>query len=223
MRIACISDTHGKYKNIDWPEADVLVMAGDLLPNFFRISEKDALNQLDYIVDQFYDILHDLTYKNIIVVPGNHDWAFEKYTLQCINALNSNKVHVLIDKSFIIDGIKFYGSPWQTWFHNWSFNFPKNDLQVAYNTWQRIPSDVNVLVVHGPPFGILDECADGQRVGCPMLAKRIPNLSNMKLAVYGHIHESYGSLIDPNGITHINASLCDLHYNPVNPVQVFEW
>ena len=56
-----------------------------------------------------------------------------------------------------------------------------------------IPLDTDVLITHGPPFGILDRCYDDQRVGCEELLKAVKRVKP-KLHVFGHIHENYGLL-----------------------------
>ena len=61
----------------------------------------------------------------------------------------------------MINGIKFYGSPWQNWFYSWAFNFPESDLDdgetVATRKYSQIPDDVNVLISHGPPYNFGDK------------------------------------------------------------------
>ena len=61
--------------------------------------------------------------------------------------------------------------------------------------WSRIPEDVEILVTHTPPRGILDRTRRGKRAGCPTLAARIESLSTCRLHVFGHIHEAHGANI----------------------------
>lgn len=147
-------------------------------------------------------------------------------------------VTILIDQEHVIDGIKFYGSPWQPWYYDWAFNFrhptkpmhgvdvipeeAEEALRQAKDTWAKIPDDTRVLITHGPPFGILDAAEDQDKCGCPLLAKRITELLNLRLHVFGHIHEAYGSVEykadDGSGdiLTFVNAAICDLSYNPTH-------
>jgi Icc-related predicted phosphoesterase len=219
MEIACASDTHGRFGKFPFPAADVLVMAGDLLPNFSRDEDKDAKRQLEYL-PEFNRILGTLPYRKIFVIPGNHDWVFQLEKSSVNHITNGT---LLIDQAASFEGINFYGSPWQVWFYDWAFNFPRTDGLVGYPvakaTWEKIPDNTNVLVVHGPPLNILDKCMDGRRVGCPILRDRVLQLKELKLGVYGHIHPSYGKT-EINGATHVNASVCDEAYDPVNPIQV---
>jgi len=59
--------------------------------------------------------------------------------------------------------------------------------------WARIPEDTDILITHGPPFGILD-CASRSNIheGCPELLEAVL-LVKPRLHVFGHIHHGYGT------------------------------
>lgn len=63
-----------------------------------------------------------------------------------------------------------------------------------YGVWQDIPLDTDILVVHGPPRGILDLSynLDGKLefCGCRSLKNRIINELNLKFCLFGHIHNN---------------------------------
>jgi Icc-related predicted phosphoesterase len=118
--------------------------------------------------------------------------------------------HYLQDQSVIIEGLKFYGSPWQPTFHNWAFN--KDRGEKIKTEWDKIPSDTDVLITHGPPFGILDKTVDNEKVGCEELLLAV-NRIKPKIHIFGHIHENYGE-IKLNGTHFINPSSCDYNYIP---------
>lgn len=88
-------------------------------------------------------------------------------------------------------------------FGGWAFNRKRGEDIRQH--WDKIPVYTDVLITHGPPYGILDECFDGAHVGCRDLLKRLDKI-NPKLHVYGHIHEAYGSKI-VEGTTFVNASM----------------
>lgn len=86
--------------------------------------------------------------------------------------------------------------------------------------WQLIPSDTDVLITHGPPFGRLDEVESGNHQGCEELIREIEGRIKPQLHVFGHIHEGYGFV--SNGTTiFANASACTVDYEPINPALVF--
>jgi Icc-related predicted phosphoesterase len=80
-----------------------------------------------------------------------------------------------------------------------------NFLKVQYNLlltvkleiYQRIPVDVDVLLTHSPPNGILDLTRRDKHAGCSVLAHTLPSLQQCRLHVFGHIHESHGAVMNP--------------------------
>jgi len=207
MKIVCISDTHGKHEKIkDIPSGDVLVHAGDITP----------FGQIE-IVGGFNEWLGRLPHKHKIVIAGNHDRSFENYNRFISKEMITNATY-LEDSEVIIEGIKFYGSPWQPEFCNWAFNLPRGKLLAE--KWSMIPDDVNVLITHSPPSGILDLTEDGVSCGCEDLLNRIKELTKLKCHIFGHIHEDHGTK-EEFGIKFINASSCDFYYQPINKPIVF--
>ena len=87
--------------------------------------------------------------------------------------------------------------------------------------WSEIPDDTEFLIVHGPPYGILDAVMSGEWVGCEDMIERINNLKNLKLVQYGHIHEDYGHELI-NDVHYINASVLNLRYELQNNPFIFE-
>ncbi|KAL6307091.1 Metallo-dependent phosphatase-like protein [Sparassis latifolia] len=85
-----------------------------------------------------------------------------------------------------------YGSPWSPDFYNWAFNYERS-LQ-AEKIVSSIPK-TDILLTHGPPFGILDETITHEQVGCETLAMRLATTLRPRLHVFGHIHEAHGALI----------------------------
>src|SRR5690606_28258558 len=93
--------------------------------------------------------------------------------------------------------------------------------------WDKIPNNVDILVTHGPPFGVLDKTYyDNKNVGCEILMQKIQMVRPV-LHVFGHIHECRGVVIDKIGgspITYVNTSSLDLRYRPYECKSfVFDW
>lgn len=208
MRIVCVSDTHGMHNRIDMPIGDILIHCGDVGPGRTSVNYIQQLNEWFGAMKGYY--------KHILFTPGNHDFPFQT-DFGFAKSLVPNCT-LLFDEEIVIDGVKFYGSPWQPWFHNWAFNVERGP-KIA-EKWNRIPDDVDVLFTHGPPAGYCDMVVDGEHVGCVDLLKRILKIKP-KYHIFGHIHEAYG--VDKNEhTTFINASICDLRYDPVNKPVVFD-
>lgn len=210
MRIIVISDTHNLHESIVLPPGDLLVHAGDF-----------SLGGAPREVEEFFAWLDKQPHRYKIVVAGNHDLLFE-YAPDYARAMVPANVSYLEDSGCEIEGLRFWGSPWQPWFLDWAFNLETDAERQA--KWDLIPPDTDVLVTHGPPFGILDECYDGRRVGCPALASTVRRI-NPRLHLFGHIHECHGRTADPTGragTTFVNACICDQQYRPVNPPMVVD-
>lgn len=134
----------------------------------------------------------------------------------------------LQDESFEYFGYLWYGSPRTPEFCSWAFNEQRGEQIKKW--WAKIPDDTHVLITHGPPFGILDQVWDHpyniltgpDHLGCEELTKRIAELKDLKLHVFGHVHAGNGQYIDPNGKIFINAAICNEEYKPIQPVHMVE-
>lgn len=211
-RIVCISDTHTYQKKMvhSIPDGDVLIHAGDFMSS--------GWDQFQYI--PFLHWFSEQPHKHKVFIAGNHDRYTEMYPKEFKNDVKSFKnIIYLCDEEIVIDGIKIYGSPWQRWFYDWAWNFPRDIekyKEKAKIIWDNIPIDTQILITHGHPYGINDKAPDGELTGCKILSSRISELKNLKLYVGGHIHCEHG-LKNINNITYVNASICTESYEPLNP------
>jgi Icc-related predicted phosphoesterase len=206
MKIICVSDTHGRHRNFTTPVGDILIHAGDIMTDGYRTRE----------ISDFNVWLGEQPQAMKLVIAGNHDRAFE--TTAWAKTMLTNAIY-LENSEVEIDGIKFWGSPAQPEFCNWSFNYKRGkDID---RIWRRIPDDTDVLITHGPPAGFRDWTKPGEEsLGCQDLRNAVRRVKP-KLHVFGHIHGGYGE--DHDGTTHfVNASLLDERYQPVNQPIVVE-
>jgi Icc-related predicted phosphoesterase len=176
LTLVAMADTHGYHDDFTVPEGDILIHAGDL-------TRRGSLEELAE-VNQF---LARLPHRHKIVVAGNHDWCFQERPAEARAVLNA--ATYLEDEAVTIEGLKFYGSPWQPWFMDWAFNLPRGP-ELA-RRWARIPEDTDILITHGPPLGFGDRVGGEERVGCEDLLKRVREV-RPKLHLFGHIHEDGG-------------------------------
>ncbi len=220
MRIVCISDLHGLhlkwYRNIGaMPSGDVLVVSGDITISG-RTEELQSFNDWASMLKRIYG------YKAVIVIAGNHDKCLSENSPRAIQRDFLKDCVYLQDQEYVLDGVKFYGSPWTPKYGSWWFMKADEELE---ETWAHIPHDVNVLITHGPPKGILDLALGNVHAGSLSLAREIYYMKSLKLHVFGHIHEAYGIQADKgyeNKITKCNASAVTLSLNPVNKPLVVE-
>ncbi|HEX8396713.1 MAG TPA: metallophosphatase domain-containing protein [Pyrinomonadaceae bacterium] len=199
-RIVLLSDTHNCNEQISVPDGDILIHAGDATNR----------GQVDEIV-AFNEWFSGFPHKHKIFVAGNHDWLFETRPKYARSLLAKNVVY-LQDSAVEILGLKIYGSPWQPRFFDWAFNLNRGGEMAE--KWKLIPKDADILITHGPPFGILDETPRGDFAGCEELRKRVEEI-RPQLHVFGHIHFGYGTE-EKFGVRFVNASNCDEDYLPMN-------
>jgi Icc-related predicted phosphoesterase len=193
MKIAMISDTHGRHRNYEPIEdCDLLIHAGDF-SNSGKV--QDVLDFIKWISVQKAE--------RIVVIPGNHDMKPDRWR----HLFSGTRIDFLESSGVQIDGAKIWGSPWTPWFYDWEYNFPENDDGThARWEWSKIPADTNILITHGPPRGVFDRASDGNLCGCPALLERVLALRDLKLHVFGHIHEGYGMSYNTDPIS-VNASM----------------
>ena len=175
--VVAMADTHGYQADLVVPDGDVLVHAGDL-------TTTGTLEELAE-VDAF---LASLPHRHKIVIAGNHDWCFQREPDEARRVLRS--AVYLQDEAVTIEGLRFYGSPWQPWFLDWAFNLQRG-RQLA-DKWALIPERLDVLITHGPPKGYGDRTWRGERVGCADLLRRVRDVQP-RWHLFGHIHEDPGA------------------------------
>jgi Icc-related predicted phosphoesterase len=207
VKFVVISDTHGQHNAFSLPEGDVIIHAGDV-SNIGKPIE----------IIQFLNWFESLNYQHKIFIAGNHDFFFENASASDIEAIIPPSVYYLNDSCKVIDNIKIWGSPITPWFHNWAFNRQRGkeiDLH-----WDKIPSDTDILVTHGPADTILDKTTRGIHTGCTGLLEKIRDIKP-KYHICGHIHEAFG-VYETSDTTFINASLLDENYRVKNKPVIFE-
>jgi Icc-related predicted phosphoesterase len=179
MRIVALADTHLQHDGLVVPDGDILVHAGDML-------QHGGLDELARAVD----FLRALPHRIKIIVAGNHEVCLEKHPAKA-RALLDGFVY-LQDEGTVIDGVVFYGSPWQPKFRIWAFGATRG-AELA-SKWAKIPDRVDVLVTHGPPHGFGDRIRwkdEERHVGCVDLLARVREVQP-KLHLFGHIHQDRG-------------------------------
>jgi Icc-related predicted phosphoesterase len=207
MKILAISDTHGKHLPLNLPAADCLIHAGDVSNTG---TEGQILSFLKWFERQ--------DYKYKIFIAGNHDFWFEDATKKDLEKMIPKNIIYLNDSGVNIEGINIWGSPVSPWFYDWAFNRQRGaDIK---KHWDLIPTNTDILITHGPTFGILDRTTGGQNVGCDDLAFAIKKIQP-KVHICGHIHEAFGEVHRDN-VHYINASILDEQYEIKTNGIIFE-
>ena len=178
MRIIAMADTHGFHELLgELPYGDLLVHAGDLCRG-------GGLDELRSSAQW----LNAMPHRHKLVVAGNHDWCFVHETAAAKSILGDH-IHYLQDSEVTIEGLRFWGSPWQPEFNDWAFNLPRG--AALSEKWALIPKDIDILVTHGPPLSVGDRSGDDARLGCRDLLHTVKRVQPL-LHVFGHIHQDGG-------------------------------
>lgn len=177
MKILAFSDLHRDLEQgaqlVEMSaEADVVIGAGDFASMHEGLEE--TIGALSGIRTP------------TVLVPGNNETVD---ALRSATAAWGDSVDVLHGEGTTIEGVEFFGlgagipvTPW-----DWSFDL---DDEAATEMLGDCPEGA-VLVLHSPPRGHCDSAGDGSHFGSPALLRAIEE-KRPRLAVCGHIHESWG-------------------------------
>lgn len=151
-------------------------------------------------------------FEHRVVCGGNHDRYFQNSPHQA-RALLTNAIYLEND-GVTIDNIFFWGSPYTPEFMDWAFMYPRGSAARQY--WDQIPYNLDVLITHGPPLGILDQAMPGgAHLGCEELFEAVKE-KKPKIHLFGHIHGGAGTF--ENGVTRfVNAAYLNEQYKPLEP------
>jgi len=211
MKIDCIGCCHGAYDQLELEGGDLLIITGDLT----RSDES-------YQYSKFHEWLEKQDYKKKIFIGGNHDQYLQDRNQTFLQDYTSNdSITYLCDSGTEFEGLKIWGMPHSLWFrginpHCTAFT---GDEEYMAEKCALIPDNIDILISHCHPYGILDEIIleDGSEysVGSKELLKTTLKI-RPKLVIFSHIHEKGGKILDINGIKFINCSIMNERYEPVN-------
>lgn len=206
MKIWFISDTHNEHLGLRVPDVDLVIHCGDESTHGNAwLNEPEAW--------RFFDWFDALDIPEKVFVPGNHSTAVAQ---GFIRAEDYPTVQFLIHEGIDCGGLKIFGSPFTPRFHDWAYMKKRGQLDLV---WQTVPDDVDILITHGPPKGILDLTRDLDskvlvQVGCAALRRHVDERIQPRIHAFGHLHDetgisNYGRFT--RGATQfINCSCCDL-------------
>jgi len=103
-------------------------------------------------------------------------------------------------------GAKFtvYASAYTPEFYGWAFPYPRHQDRFNPPTMRTPESDftaqtpipsypeIDIVITHGPPEGILDVTKNGSSAGCHHLLNAVQRVKP-RLHCFGHIHEGWGA------------------------------
>ncbi|UJR16718.1 hypothetical protein I4U23_003618 [Adineta vaga] len=211
ISIVVVSDTHKNHRKLSIPNGDIFLHCGDFTNrhDWYNLSDDKSIPKS--VID-FNDWLGTLPHRHKIVICGNHDIGFEKFTYEEIQSKLLTNCKYLQDELIEIEGITIYGCPWPFSQH--------------YRTkWPSVPSHVDLLMTHAPPQFILDLAFQPKRspvvTPCSMcngkvhgsyghwgsrsLVQEIRERIQPRVHCFGHVHDDAGYKYD-SGTLFINAA-----------------
>jgi len=209
MKLWIISDTHQRHAELPIPEGiDTVIHCGDFanskdIPKNYQ----ETLNFLEWY-SNFY-------IPNKILNCGNHDLYAERWPNLFTDLCKDFKIIPLIHDYLELDGFKFFGSPYTpTYMTGWAFN--RNRGAKLERLWAQIP-EVDILITHGPPKGILDWAQDIRdrkkpyQAGSKTLLNALTGISP-KIHCFGHMHScrdfnNYGIYMNDGPTIFANAAV----------------
>ncbi|KAI5124315.1 hypothetical protein M0805_008923 [Coniferiporia weirii] len=225
-RFVCISDTHS-YTRYEVPPGDILLHAGDL-------SSWGTFERLRKTIDWLRTLPHELK----IIIAGNHDLSLDlawkasasNYGLEPkevdasrelvrSDAVRDAGIIYLDHEQTVVTTSRgkrwrVYGSPAAPFYVEGAFQYTRGENAKA--EWSQIPSQVEILLTHTPPLGVLDTTRRGESVGCADLSSRLLDLDSCRLHAFGHIHEACGARIDKRMVTRADGESGELDMVSIN-------
>ncbi|HOT74064.1 MAG TPA: metallophosphoesterase [Bacteroidales bacterium] len=174
--IFAFSDTHGNHRHLQVPEnADIVICAGDAV--------EDDLKGVEY--DDFISWFGALPAKWKLFVPGNHELSFDlNQANDIIRKFEAAGITVLQDAVEDCDGV--------------IIGTVSGNARIAD---EDIPIDLDILVTHYPPYGVLDE-----DLGSPEILNFVLK-AKPKWHLFGHIHATEGQQLQLGSTTCQNISV----------------
>jgi Icc-related predicted phosphoesterase len=217
MKLIATGDLHGELPKI--PECDLLLVCGDLGPWW---DHSDVVHR-NWFKTKFYPWVKEVPARKIIAIGGNHDFFLEKPGGK--NLIRAMRVDTpltyLENEATEFEGLRIWGTPYVPHLRSWAFYGDEHEKLL--DMYQKIPSNTDILISHGPPLGINDNTSI-THVGSWALRDEIGKRPDLKLHVHGHIHECYGHTKLPGRDTlFVSCSHMDRNYDPVNKPIEIEW
>lgn len=192
MRLLAFSDLH-----VDTGQAERLVAAGEDADVVVGVGDFASVHSG---LEETIAVLRRIT-KPTVLVPGNNET--EAALREACDGWESSIV--LHGESTAIDGVEFFGlgagvpvTPW-----DWSFDLTEEE---AAEKLAACPKGC-VLAVHSPPWGHVDTSGAGEHLGSMAVLDAIV-AKKPRLALCGHIHESWGerSEIGPTEVVNLGPA-----------------
>ncbi len=203
VRVVLISDTHGRHEELgELPDGDILIHCGDFVPNYKRCTVVN-IEKFDAWLGTQSD-----KFKHTYVCCGNHEVLLDNGGTATPSVTLKNGKWLDGSKVIEVCNLKIWGAPYRPRrgcaYRAEAFG---RSLKFIKNFWkENLESNLDVVITHGPPYGVLDLEPVGH-IGDWYLLDQIANYAKPSLHAFGHVHHCYGGRKYKNTLF-VNASSC---------------
>lgn len=216
-RVMVISDTHEySLDGSTMPQVDVLIHTGDLTNLGELDSLRASLKMMGTIEAELKLVIagnHDISLDSVRRVENMTDEEYSRYHQAALDIMTGplakdagvTYLEEGTHEFSLSNGSKFtvYASPYTPGSGGWGFPYQKvedrfnspDHVSPGYTSiaTNPIPSNVDIVMTHGPPRSVLDQ-VDGQNLGCSSLLRAVSRVKPL-LHCFGHVHEGHGANI----------------------------
>ena len=219
MKILAMADLHGNLPDVCeyLNKADVVIIAGDIAPDYSFIPRTNIDYQKKWLNTEFYKWVKALN-KPIYACYGNHDYG----------TLSVDDPEIQIHVSAVVDNYFLFS--WTREFCGWNYMVKDMESDPAENNvegsiesrikqaFKKRKAIPDIWVCHGPPFGV---CEFEDRFSGSMALYKAIEKYQPKVVFVGHIHnESRNGVIGNSRI--YNCSIVDNALDIVNDPIIVE-
>jgi Icc-related predicted phosphoesterase len=201
MLVNVISDTHNDHNLLKIGPCDLLISCGDVGT---KGNLTEALSFLWWFVKQ------PARYK--LVVFGNHDLKAKTHP-EAIKLAHDLGIIVLNNDYVEIEGLKIFGNSTTFKGHDDPrfSQLDRGNPKERHDAWKDIPSGLDLLITHMPPYGVSDLTQKNEHIGCKFLMEKIKEVKP-RFHFFGHVHEGAGQVTNVFGTEFHNMACKNRDY-----------
>lgn len=217
VRFVHVSDTHNCHNHLRFhggTGGDVLLHTGDCVGNYRHENVHEHFKSfVKWLIEM------SKVFKHVVFIAGNHDiqldYSRSEETLSMLKECLPDNVHYLNNTSVKIMGVRIFGSSFcvsraEEKNKRYMSNAFERDRVTRKAMYEKclVDGEIDVLLTHAPPSGILcwNEKRNFMGPGDPILRFRLDELkSPPRFHCFGHDHDYFGVKQD-NNTTFLNAA-----------------
>ena len=170
IKVILIADTQSlnRHHRIVLPRGDLLIHAGD-----FCTPEREM-----WVVEETAQWLAESPIANKFVIGGNHDALLNTHLSEARRIFKNHGIDYINCGERCACGLRVFGVSY--------YRHAKFD-------WGSLPTDLDILITHAPPWGILDwdDNTGHKNIGDTKLLKAVM-AKRPRLHLFGHSHTPHG-------------------------------